>query len=146
MKIVVIFRSMLLLITAITFAGTVWAEDTASLAGGHCRACFSGDTRNLDCSIAGTEGVKKGDWKSFLCTNAYSSYNCNVDKTALITPSDTLIPCPAGLDASAITTFLGGSCSAKNENGGTCSVTCREGQTASCQNASGTNPPSCKCV
>jgi hypothetical protein len=41
---------------------------------------------------------------------------------------------------------LSSSCSAKNEKGGTCSTSCPTGQTAQCNDASGGNPPSCKCI
>ena len=40
---------------------------------------------------------------------------------------------------------LASSCSASNESGGTCEVSCPAGQSANCQNASGSNPPSCTC-
>lgn len=39
-------------------------------------------------------------------------------------------------------------CSARNENGGTCSCSnsnCSEGETCHCQDTSGANPPSCEC-
>ena len=38
------------------------------------------------------------------------------------------------------------SCSAKNDAGGTCSVSCPSGQSASCSDTTGANPPICKCV
>lgn len=38
------------------------------------------------------------------------------------------------------------SCSAKNDSGGTCSITCPTGQSASCSDTTGANPPICKCV
>ena len=40
---------------------------------------------------------------------------------------------------------LSSSCSAKNDNGNTCSVTCPDGQTANCADGSGANAPSCTC-
>lgn len=39
----------------------------------------------------------------------------------------------------------GSMCSAHNEVGDTCSVSCPDGQSANCQNASGANLPSCYC-
>jgi hypothetical protein len=38
------------------------------------------------------------------------------------------------------------SCSAHNDSGGTCSITCPSGQSASCSNTTGANPPICQCV
>lgn len=49
----------------------------------------------------------------------------------------TLMQCIAGVADS--------SCSAKNETGGTCSVTCPSGQSASCSDTTGANPPICQC-
>lgn len=37
------------------------------------------------------------------------------------------------------------SCTAYNEEGGTCSISCAEGQAATCYNASGANAPLCSC-
>jgi hypothetical protein len=39
----------------------------------------------------------------------------------------------------------GGSCSAHNDQGDTCSISCPEGQAAMCSNASGGGTPSCSC-
>ncbi len=39
----------------------------------------------------------------------------------------------------------GSSCSASNEAGGTCSITCPDGKSAVCHNATGANTPSCSC-
>lgn len=37
-------------------------------------------------------------------------------------------------------------CTATNQTGGICSVDCPEGQSASCQNVSGNQPPICRCL
>lgn len=39
----------------------------------------------------------------------------------------------------------GSSCSAHNDAGDTCSVTCPVGQSASCSNGTGASPPTCEC-
>lgn len=41
--------------------------------------------------------------------------------------------------------ILGGSCSARNDVGDECSITCKEGESAFCRNASGARTPTCEC-
>jgi hypothetical protein len=40
---------------------------------------------------------------------------------------------------------LASSCTAHNDNGGTCSVDCDAGKSAECSNASGSSAPTCEC-
>ena len=46
---------------------------------------------------------------------------------------------------SSIITKADASCTAHNEVGDTCSISCDPGQSASCQNGTGATPPTCEC-
>jgi hypothetical protein len=58
-------------------------------------------------------------------------------------PSSTPKPPDIGTKASAGSSS---SCSARNDAGKDCNVTCQSGQSAACRNGSGTNAPSCTCT
>ena len=56
------------------------------------------------------------------------------------------VPCRKDLTQDQLKDAMGkGSCSASNDVGDTCSISCPEGQSANCVNATGANQPDCFC-
>jgi len=58
-------------------------------------------------------------------------------------PSSTPKPADMGAKTSA---GASSSCSARNDAGKDCNVTCQSGESATCRNGSGTSEPSCTCT
>lgn len=74
----------------------------------------------------------------------YSTINTCVGTITLVTD----VPCGASSSSSSTQgteTAAGASCSATNDVGDTCSVTCKEGETAECSNGTGASKPVCSC-
>lgn len=57
------------------------------------------------------------------------------------------IPCSASISSADVLKQLpaGSSCSAKNDLGDTCSISCPEGEAAHCTNGTGSASPTCEC-